>query len=173
MLAGAVQALAQAPSWPDEPVDRAFLGRYQASFPARAGESAGLQVRVHCQPEAGCLVNFGASSEFFDAIRVFPDRQIHQARFALKYARDRKTLAAAARPDLEPLLGSSAQVDSCLDLDRAVDRMMQPAPYPGGYTLLCRLDGEPWPRRALLLMVTLPAACGQAFCRYEIVPVFR
>jgi hypothetical protein len=24
----------------------------------------------------------------------------------------------------------------------------------------------------LLLMVTLAASCGQAFCRYEIVPVF-
>jgi len=129
-------------------------------------------VRVHCEPDAGCLVNFGGSAEFFDAIRHFPDRQIHQARFALKYARDRKEIAAAARPDLAPLLASPAQIDSCLDLDRAIDRMMQPAPYPGGYTLLCRLDRNPWQKPVLLLMVTLAASCGQAFCRYEIVPVF-
>ena len=87
--------------------------------------------------------------------------------------RQGRAIAVAARPDLEPLLASSAQIDSCLDLDRAVDRMMQPAPYPGGYTLLCKLDRNPWEKPALLLMVTLPAACGQAFCRYEIVPVFR
>ena len=153
-------------------MDGAFLGRYHASFPARPGAAAALQVRVHCEPDAGCLVDFGGSTEFFDAIRHFPDRQMHQARYALKYARERREVAAAARPDLAPLLGSRAEIDACLDLDRAVDRMMQPAPYPGGITLLCTLDGNPWKRPVLLLMVTLPARCGQAFCRYEMVPVF-
>ncbi|MBI1942830.1 MAG: hypothetical protein HYS35_04120 [Betaproteobacteria bacterium] len=129
-------------------------------------------MKIECALAAGCAVLFGSSAEIFDAIRVFPERLLFQPRFALKYARDRLARAVAARPDLEPLLRSGAEIESCIDMERAADRLMQPPDYPGGYLLLCKLDRNPWQKPALLLMSTLLASCGPVFCRYEIMPLF-
>lgn len=173
-LTAASGAFSQPAYLPLERVDEDLLGTYGARFPAHAGENPPtLQVSIDCRPGPGCMVTFGASTEVFDAIRLFPERLLYQPRFALKYARDRQARAVVARPDLEPLLRSSAEIDSCVDLDRAVDRLMQPPDYPGGILLLCKLDRNPWQKSVVLLMGTLPANCGPVFCRYEIMPLFR
>lgn len=173
-LSAASGALAQAAQVPHDPIDPDLLGSYGARFPAHAGESPpSLQVSIDCRPAAGCMVAFGASAEHFEAIRLLPERLLYQPRFALRYARERLARAAAARPDLEPLLRSRAEIESCIDIDRAVDRLMQPPDYPGGYLLLCKLDRNPWQKPVLLLMGTLLADCGPVFCRYEILPLFR
>jgi hypothetical protein len=167
---------AAAPDRPYPPPPQAkpqdFKGVFEIELPERVGQKTPL-VKATLNCAAGtCKLTMGKDlNEVYDKLDQVRPSHFGQAKFALKYARERKDKAKEEAPYLGPLLESDAAIQSCVDLGYVKPR------FPGadmpGMTLLCRLDRNPWNKPALLLMGTILANCGPAFCRYAITPLLR
>lgn len=103
-------------------------------------------------------------AEIYDKPAPVRSSHFQQARRALDYARERREIAKEAAPWLAPLLDSQSDLRACMDLT--------PAVVPG-MMLLCTLDSNPWKKPVVIMMGTILASCGPAFCRFALQPLFR
>ena len=146
----------------------AFAGSYETLLPEKiGGKIPTVRWRMQCTT-AECEFAAGENSDKFDAVRPVRASILEQANYALGYAREHKGPALAERPDLKPLLDSRARIAECIDLGKMDSQVQQ-----DGYIVLCKLDGNPWPKPVVLLLGTILANCGPAFCRFEIIPLFK
>ena len=145
-----------------------FEGVFEMALPEKIGEPLPLVVnRLVCKAGA-CLYTIGKNNptEFKMQGTVRPSA-FGQARYALKYAMDRKVEAKAEASHLAPLLDSGANLAGCIDLE--IEGMRAP-----GMVILCKLDRNPWKAPAVLLMgAILSDTCRAASCRYEVIPLLR
>jgi hypothetical protein len=149
-----------------------FLGTFAIDLPETVGQKAPLVKWIlRCQDSKCALALGNQATQTYDKLEPARAEHLSQARSALKYARDRKSIGKTEAPHLAPLLDSDSDLESCIDLGYA-----KPS-FPGadlpGLTLLCTLQRNPWRRPVVLLLGTLLANCGPAFCRYEIFPLFK
>jgi hypothetical protein len=161
------------PNPPPPPASAAdFYGSYEVELPERIGQaSPRVKATLTCEQEA-CLFSMGKDvSEAYDLLEPIRRSNFSQARFALKYAKDRKDAAKEEAPYLSALLSSDANIHSCINLGYKKPRFSG-ADVPG-LTILCKLDRNPWSKPVVLHMGSILANCGKAFCRYAIIPMFR
>lgn len=146
---------------------REFDGVYEMDLPEKIGEKSPLvKNRLTCK-DGKCTFSVGeADEEIYDKLGVIRPFHFAQARFALKHAMDRKHDAKEEAPYLAPLLDSGANLRACIDL--GISRM-----YAPGMIILCKVDRNPWKRRAVLLMGRIISDRCTAFCRYGIVPLLQ
>jgi hypothetical protein len=156
-----------------------FLGRFQDEIPKRIGGTVPEQTfAVTCDADLGCVVAFGEGpADSFD--KAMPTHSLKYVQEALSYARSHRNVAPSSplywsARNLRPLLDSAAEIDSCIDLSGAGTKEM-PELTAGSpaYFLLCKLNGNPWDRPAILFMAAREGNCGDLFCSYEIYPAFR
>ena len=145
-----------------------FEGVYEMALPEKIGVPLPVVMnRLACK-QGACLYTIGKEVEGkFNMQGAVRPSTFGAARYALKYAMDRKNEAKAESPHLAPLLNSGANLAGCIDLE--IDRMRAP-----GMIILCKLDRNPWKAPAVLLMgAILSDTCRAASCRYELVPLVR
>ena len=146
---------------------REFDGVYEMELPERIGEnSKTVTHRLSCN-DGACVYTLGKDVQArFDRLSEVRGPLFAHARFALQYARDHKSEAAAAAPYLTPLLNSGAGLRACINLGMSTM-------YAPGLALLCKTDGAPWKTLGVLLMGAIMSDNCRAFCRYEITPLLR
>jgi len=155
----------QVPGAPPGPFD----GTYDAEFPEKVGQRAPfVKWMLSCRADLCRLSIADEPAEKFDRIDPLRESHIAEARRAVQYARERKAAATQERPELAPLLDSQAELESCVNLSKRAARSSEP-----GLLILCKLSRDPWKKPAVLLMGTILANCGPAFCRYSMFPMFR
>jgi hypothetical protein len=163
-------ALGQSQAPPEDPSK--FYGSFAIELPETVGQAKPtVKWTLRCREGQCALASGNEPAQVFDKLEAARSEHFAQAQFALKYAKEHKAEGKKAAPYLSALLDSDSELQSCIDLG-----YRKPS-FPGadvpGMTLLCGLRSNPWPRPAVLLLGTLLANCGPAFCRYEIVPLFK
>jgi hypothetical protein len=147
-----------------------FEGTYEMALPERERDGTPKKATLRCRSDV-CTFAIGTSSESYDKLDPIRRSHFNQAKFALKYAKDHGVKARREAPYLSPLLDSDAGIHSCIDLGYKNPR------FPGadvpGLNILCKLDRNPWNRPVVLHMGSILANCGDAFCRYGMLPMFR
>jgi hypothetical protein len=148
----------------------AFDGTWKASFPEAVGQTdPKVNWTLVCR-ERICTLAMGGTTAKFQNLEPVTPKHLSQAQFALKYAREHKANGKQQAPHLSALLDAASVLSSCIDLG---------VPHPNardeerGLTLLCALDRNPWERPVVLLLGTILANCGPAFCRFELFPLFK
>jgi hypothetical protein len=150
-----------------------YTGTFEALYPEKVGDKTPtVPMKLQCAVPARCMLEFGGSKELFGLVRPAPKTILDQANGAVDYAREHKANAVAERPDLAPLLESTARIVDCIDLAKEEKSFAGKPEEPDGYIALCKLDRNPWRVPVVILMGTILANCGPAFCRYEILPLF-
>ena len=153
------------------PNTSAFEGTFVNVVPEKVGDTVPtMKVALTCAQPSGCTFTIGGSTERWDKIGPLPDSILEQARFALKYAKDRRERATLELPTLRALLESTSDISGCVDLG-----YINPPPgldHPG-YSILCTVNPNPWDKPAVVLLGSILAGCGPAFCRYQIIPLFK
>jgi hypothetical protein len=171
------QLLAAAP--PDRPYPpppqvnpREFEGTFEIDLPERIGQKSPLmKAALNCTASM-CKFTMGKDvNEVYDKLDSIRPSHFSQARFALTYARERKDKAREEAPYLAPLLDSDANIQSCVNL--GYNKPQFPGADTPGMTILCKLDRSPWNKPVVLLMGSILANCGPAFCRYALTPMLR
>lgn len=172
LLGAAGSGFGQTAGAPENRAATGYAGSFEALYPEKVGDKTPtVPMRMQCAMPAGCMLEFGGGQEKFGVVRPVPKAILDQANGAVDYARERKANAVAERPDLAPLLESTARIVDCIDLAKRRDPPAK-VEEPDGYIALCKLDRNPWKNPVVLLMGSIMANCGPAFCRYEILPLF-
>lgn len=152
------------------PID--FTGVFKANFPANPGKSSDqTAISVECDPALSCIVKQDEDQqEVFDYISQVRWPNFSEARLALNYAREHKSNAKQQAPYLASLLDSSGDIESCIDLRK---QPQQPSVEPSepGYLLLCKPTQKFSNKPTVILMSTILANCGEAFCRFALLPL--
>jgi len=152
-------------------LDTSFEGIFVNMFPEKVGDRiATVKWELRCVRSSDCILQFGNTTERWDKLGSLSDSILAQARGALKYAKDHRERAAELSPTLRPLLESTADISTCIDLGYTKPPIGLDFP---GYIILCTVQPNPWNKPAVLLMGSAVAGCGPAFCRYEIMPLFK
>ncbi len=153
---------------------RDFAGEYAAKFPAFEGSAAPLNsASLRCELGANCTLGIGEDiPQIYDKVSLIRRSTYAEAKYALQYAKDHKNKATLEAPYLSKLLSSQANIESCLDLRQAERPLSGNVDMPGRL-ILCKLDKNPWKEPVLLLMGSILANCGDTFCRYGFLPLFR
>jgi len=148
-----------------------FVGTYEINLPRKQGDQTSAKATLHCGADA-CTFAMGTDvRETYDKLDPIYRSHFGQARFALKYAKEHKENAKRQEPYLSTLLDSEAGIHSCINLGYRNPRFSG-ADVPG-LTILCKLDRNPWSRPVVLHMGSILSNCGDAFCRYSLLPMFR
>ncbi len=146
-----------------------FVGTFEDIVPETTGGTVpNTKFSLSCGRSGDCELKIGKNSgASFKASANVVD--LHSAKYAIKYAKEHGDVPASSylswtANNLKPLLYSKSDIESCLDLTSES--------LPEGYMLLCRLDRNPWNKKAVLLLGSLLSTCGELFCRFEIIPLF-
>jgi hypothetical protein len=145
-----------------------FSGVFEAVFPKIIGQKTPtVKARLRCEYPTRCTFDIEESSpEIYDKLIPLRISHFSQARFALDYAREHKSNAKLESPELGPLLDSTATLDTCIDLQQT--KLDAP-----GLMVLCKLDRNPWQQPVVIFMGSILANCGESFCRFGLLPMFR
>jgi hypothetical protein len=159
--------------YPAPPVARPseFAGTYEINLPRKPGDATSAKATLHCGADACTFAMGNDIRETYDKLEPIRRSHFGQARFALNYAKEHKENAKRLEPYLSTLLDSEAGIHSCIDLGYKNPRFSG-ADIPG-LMILCKLDRNPWSRPVVLHMGSILSNCGDAFCRYSLLPMFR
>lgn len=147
-----------------------FVGTFEDLVPEKIGGTIpDTAFSFNCSHSGVCTTSIGGNAAATYKISA-PVTNLQYVKDALKYAKEHNKVSAGSElawqaNNLRPLLSSSSDIESCVDL--------RDDSLPEGYMLLCKLDRNPWRKKTILLMGTLMATCGELFCRYEIQPLFE
>jgi len=159
--------------YPAPPVTKTadFEGTYEITIPEGGKDGRRTKATLSCRGEVCTFAMGNSIGETYDRLEPIRRSNFGQARFALKYAKEHKDRAKQEAPYLSALLDSDAGIQSCINLGYKNPRFSG-ADIPG-LTILCKLDRSPWNKPVVLHMGSILSNCGNAFCRYGMLPLFR
>jgi hypothetical protein len=147
---------------------------FNGTYAGRLNNSQVDSVHLKCEGGKACILTMsGSPPEVYQEITALDSRNYPEADSALKYAREHKAAAGAELVKGSPLavlLESNAKISVCIDL-RKLKQNGRPA-EPPAYTILCKVDSDPWGKPAVLYMGTILANCGPVLCRFGFLPMF-
>lgn len=156
---------------PDSDLPSYFSGVFEDKVPKVIGGTVPeMLIDLACSRQVGCKLRFGPQNDVGTFRIAGKVKDLSEARFALSYAKSKKDVPTGSpmawqANRLMPLLASTAEIDSCVDLEQGEMK--------NAYMLLCKLTVDPWGKGTVILMGTVLSNCGQLFCRYELFPLFR
>ena len=148
-----------------------FAGTYEITLPEKGKDGRRMKATLNCRGEACTFAMGNDIGQTYDRLDPIRRSNFGQAKFALKYAKEHKDNAKKEAPYLSALLDSDAGIHSCINLGYKNPRFSG-ADIPG-LTILCKLDRSPWNKPVVLHMGSILSNCGNAFCRYGMIPMFR
>jgi hypothetical protein len=135
-----------------------------------------MLMRLECASEERCVLSTALVSgneppqqERHELNSVRPADHLWEAANALRYATDQREQAignpefADMMARLRPALATKPTISKCWDLGYTT----------ADYMLACTLAGAPAGSDPVYLFATLMATCGEAFCRFVIIPLAR
>ena len=172
VAAALLALLAGYPAYGQAP-EETLIGAYEV----RLGKADnGLLMRLECESAEHCVLSTAAVSVGREPVRerkelneVKPADHLWEAANALRYATDQREKKienpeyADMMERLRPVLDAKPTLSKCWDLGYG----------QADYMLVCTLKGAPPGSDPLYLFGSLLATCGEAFCRFVIVPMAR
>lgn len=153
----------------NETLPNYYVGTFEDTVPQKiGGKTPNTKFTLNCNKSASCTIKVGENQVgTFNSFTSVTNLQA--ANYALSYAKEHLNVSEGSTYSwqanhLKPLLTSTAKLESCIDIS---DKSSL------GYILLCKLDNDPWAKSTVLILGTQMSNCGDLFCRYEIVPLFR